>query len=66
MPEEEQQQKQAVAMPKVNTNLLAADDYIYESKPLPGKEEKIEAQNTQSGGMSSQFSIVSSPLDGNI
>ena len=63
MPEE---QKQAIAMPQVNTNLLAGDDYVYESKPLPEKPFEDGGQAAQSGGMASQFSIVSSALNKNV
>ena len=67
MPEEQQQQGQqarGVAMPQVNPNLLAGDDYAYEVK---AKEEKEDlSQQAQQGGLSSQFEIVSSALDRNI
>lgn len=69
MPEQQQQQQgqqgqRGVAMPQVNTSMLAADDYVYEAK---AKEEKEDSsQNTQSGGMSNQFEIVSSALDRNV
>ena len=63
---EQQQQSQGVAMPEVSTSLLAADDYVYEPKPLPAKPfEDEKGQSQQSGGMSSQFEIVSSPLGKN-
>ena len=62
-PEQEQGQQQGVGMPQVNPNLLASDDYVYEMKP---KEEKKDlSQQSQSGGMSSQFEIVSSGLNRN-
>lgn len=62
-PEEQQQQQPPVAMPQVNPNLLASDDYVYEMKP---KEEKKDlSQQAASGGMSSQFEIVSSGLNRN-
>lgn len=61
MPEEQQQQ--GLAMPQVNPNMLAGDDYVYEMKP---KEKKADnSQQSGTGGMSSQFEIVSSPLDRN-
>jgi hypothetical protein len=63
---EPQQQAQAVAMPEVSTNLLAADDYVYEVKPMPAKPFEEEGQSQQQGGMSSQFEIVSSALNKNI
>ena len=66
MPEEQAGQKQAVAMPQVNTNLLAGDDYQYEPKPLPDKPFEEGGQAAASGGMASQFSIVSSALNKNI
>jgi hypothetical protein len=68
---EEPQEEQALApsrrarMPGVNPSLLAGDDYAYEPKPLPGKGEPALGQNPQSGGMSDQFQIVSSPLNKN-
>ena len=55
--------QQGAGMPQVNPNLLAGDDYVYEMKP---KEEKKDlSQQSQSGGMSSQFEIVSSGLNRN-
>jgi hypothetical protein len=66
MPEEQkQQQAQVVAMPQINPNLLASDDYVYEPLPVEEKEE-VESQATASGGMASQFQIVSPALDRNI
>jgi hypothetical protein len=69
MPEgnqQQQQQQQPVAMPEVTTSLLSADDYVYEPKAPPGKEGEQEGQSQQSGGMASQFEIVSSPLNKNV
>lgn len=66
MPEQQQQQSQGVAMPEVSTALLVSDDYAYEAKPLPPKPFEDAGQNQGSGGMSSQFEIVSSPLNKNI
>jgi hypothetical protein len=63
-PQQQQQRQQGVAMPQVNPNMLVADDYVYEAKPVEEKEDT--SQNAQSGGMSSQFEIVSSALDRNI
>lgn len=64
-PEQPQQQKQEVAMPQVNPNLLVADDYVYEPRP-PEKRKGLDKQETQQGGMSSQFEIVSSALNRNL
>jgi hypothetical protein len=61
MPAEQQQPQQPVAgMPQVNPNLLAGDDYVYEAKMRAKKE--VNSQQAGTGGMSSQFEIVSSPL----
>lgn len=67
MPEEQQQQQaQPVKMPQVNLYAVAQDDYAYETKPLPKKSFAEQGQQTQSGGMSSQFEIVSSALNKNL
>ena len=66
MPEEQQnQQNQGAGMPQVNPNLLVADDYVYEPKPLE-KRKGLDKQETAQGGMSSQFEIVSSALNRNL
>lgn len=66
-PQQQQgQQQTAVKMPEVNSNLLAGDDYTYEPKPLPKKPFGDQGQETQAGGMSGQFEIVSSALNKNL
>jgi hypothetical protein len=62
---EQQQKEQGAGMPQVDTTLLVADDYVYEPKP-PEKREGKGGQQTQSGGMSNQFEIVSSALNKNL
>ena len=65
MPPPEQQQQQGVAMPEVNTSLIVADDYVYEVTP-PKDRKGLGKQDTQQGGMASQFEVVSSALDRNL
>lgn len=67
MPEEAQkEQRTALQMPQVNPYLVSQDDYAYEAKPLPKKATDIESQQSQQGGMSNQFEIVSSQLNKNL
>ena len=67
---QQQEQEGAVRMPQVNYNMAASDDYSYELKPLPKRAfDQIggsAGQQTAQGGMSSQFDIVSSPLNKNV
>jgi hypothetical protein len=74
--EAQQQQQQGgegqgIRMPEVNYSTAAQDDYAYETKPLPKRAFDTiggtsSGQQTQQGGMSSQFETVSSPLNKNI
>jgi len=64
--EQPQPQRQTLSMPQVNPYLVAQDDYTYESKPLPKKAFQPEGQQTQQGGMSNQFEIVTSQLNKNL
>ena len=65
------QQQGAVRMPQVNYLMVAQDDYAYELKPLPKRAfDQIggttAGQSSASGGMSSQFDVVSSALNKNL
>ena len=66
-----QQQTGGVRMPQVNYLLVTQDDYAYEMKPLPKRAfDQIggttSGQQSASGGMSSQFDVVSSALNKNL
>lgn len=63
MPE---QQQQGVQLPQVNYLSAAQDDYMYESKPLPKRVQEELARGTQTGGMATQFSTISSGLNNNV
>jgi hypothetical protein len=63
---EEEQKPAALRMPEVNPYVVAQDDYTYEPKAKDEGRKGLEGQTTQSGGMSSQFEMVSNPLNKNI
>jgi hypothetical protein len=65
------QQQSGARMPQVNYLMVTQDDYAYEMKPLPKRAfDQIggttAGQSSASGGMSSQFDVVSSALNKNI
>ena len=62
----EQSIQQQPKLPAVNYLSTAQDDYIYESRPLPKRVTDELARGQQSGGMASQFEIVSSGLNNNV
>ena len=59
----EQQERQ---LPPVNSYSIAQDDYVYESVPLPTRAIEDLERNTGSGGMSSQYSQVSSGVNNGV
>jgi hypothetical protein len=60
-----EEQQTTSKLPQVNYLAVSQDDYMYESKPLPRRVVEELSRGQQTGGMASQFEIVSSGLKNN-
>jgi hypothetical protein len=65
-PAEQQAEQPAFNFAQSSPYLIAQDDYVYEAKAPPKPFEQKTGQDSQAGGMGSQFEIVSSALNKNV
>jgi hypothetical protein len=65
-PAEQQAEQPGFSFAESSPYRIAQDDYVYEAKAPPKPFEQKTGQDSQAGGMGSQFEIVSSALNKNV